>query len=131
MGGVMKKITLSFNVLAAIVVATILQACANTAVTPATQCKTPTLMPPSGSGPAGSTITVTIATETPGAYLRYTLDGSMPTCGSSGNGTTIPAQSGTVLVPIPTVFGRTLKAIACKPGLTSSDVAVGYYTPSH
>jgi hypothetical protein len=131
MGGVMKKITLSFNVLAVIVLATVLQACAHTTGGLATQCAKPTLTPSSGSGPAGSTIRVTMATSTPGAYLRYTLDGSTPTCGSSGHGTTIPAQSGTVLVPIPTVFGRTLKAIACKPGLTPSDVAVGYYTPSH
>ena len=126
----MKKITLSFDVLAAIIAVTILQACASPAGTQCV-CATPTLTPPSGNGPAGSSITVTIRTTTTGAYLRYTLDGSTPTCGSSGHGTTIPAQSGSVPVPIPTVFGRTLKVIACKPGLTPSAIAVGYYTPSH
>ena len=125
----MKKITLSFNVLAAIIAVTILQACASTAVGPATQCATPTLTPPSATGPRGSTITVTIATTTTGAYLRYTDDGSTPTGGSSGHGKLIAAQSG----PVPVVFGRTLKleAIAFKPGLTDSSIAVGNYPPSN
>jgi hypothetical protein len=123
----MKKITLSFNVLAAIVAATILQACANTAGL--TQCATPTLTPPSGSGPAGSAITVTIATSTIGAYLCYTRDGTTPTDGSSPHGTVIKAQHG----PVPVVFGRTLKlqAIAFKPGLTDSPIGVGNYTASN
>jgi hypothetical protein len=119
----MKKITLLFDVLAAIIVVTILQACASTAGTAATQCAKPTLTPPGASGPAGTTITVTITTTTMGAYLRYTLDGSTPTGGSSGHGTLIAAPSG----PVPVVFGRTLKAIAFKPGLTDSSIAVGYY----
>jgi hypothetical protein len=131
MGGVMKKSALSFNVLAAIVAATFLQACAHTAGTTQCVCKTPTLTPSSGSGPAGSAIRVTIATETPGAYLCYTLDGTIPTDGSSPHGTVIKAQSGTVLVPIPTVFGRTLKAIAFKPECTDSSIASGYYRPSN
>jgi len=128
MGGVMKKSALSFNVLAAIVAATFLQACASNG----TQCvcAKPTLTPSSGSGAPGSTIPVTIATTTTGATLRYTLDDSTPTCGSSGHGTLIPAQSGTV--PVPCVFGRTLKlqAIACKAGCTDSAIAVGLYTAS-
>jgi hypothetical protein len=131
MGGVMKKTTFSFNVLAMIIVATILQACAHTAVLTQCVCKTPTVTPSSGSGPAGSTIRVTLATETPGAYLCYTLDGTIPTDGSSPHGTVIKAQSGTVLVPIPTVFGRTLKAIAFKPECTDSAIASGYYRPSN
>jgi hypothetical protein len=120
----MKKITLSFDMLAAIIAVTILQACANTAGL--TQCATPTLTPPSGSGPAGSTITVTIATSTIGAYLCYTRDGTTPTDGSSPHGTVIKAQSG----PVPVVFGRTLKlqAIAFKPGLTDSAIGVGNYS---
>jgi hypothetical protein len=131
MGGVMKKITLSFNVLAAIVAATILQACAHMAGPTQCMCKTPTLTPSSGSGPAGSTIRVTIATETLGAYLCYTLDGTTPTDGSSPHGTVIKAQSGTILVRIPTVFGRTLKAIAFKPECADSSIASGYYRPSN
>ena len=122
----MKKITLSFDVLAAIIAVTILQACATTANL--TQCATPKLNPPGGSGPAGSSIRVTIKTATPGAQLRYTTDGSIP---RSDYGTLIAAQSGSV--PIPCVFGRTMKlqAIAFKPGLTPSAVAVGHYTASH
>jgi len=118
----MKKITLSFNVLAAIIAVTILQACASITGTQCA-CAKPTLTPPGGT--AG---TVTISTTTKGAYLRYTLDGTIPTCGSSGNGTLIPAQSGAV-----DVFGRTLKlqAIACKAGCADSPIAVGNYTASH
>ena len=95
------------------------------------QCAQPTLTPASASGAPGSTIQVTIRTATTGAYLRYTLDGSTPTGGSSGHGTLIKAQSGSV--PVPCVFGRTLKlqAIAFKPGLTDSAIAVGNYTASH
>jgi hypothetical protein len=51
--GVMKKITLSFDVLAAIIAVTMLQACASPAVTPATQCKTPTLNPEKGERSGG------------------------------------------------------------------------------
>jgi hypothetical protein len=122
----MKNIRLSFNVLAAIVALTILQACANKAGG-LMQCKTPTLDPQAATAP----VRVTITTETQGAYLRYTLDGSIPTCGSSGHGTTIPGQTGTVWVPTPTVFGRTLNAIACKAGLSDSPIASGYYTASN
>jgi hypothetical protein len=124
----MKKIALSFAALAAIIAVVILQSCA----TPAglTQCAKPTLTPPGGSGPAGSSIRVTIATKTPGAHLRYTIDGSTPSGSSGNNGTLIQAQQGSV--PIPCVFGRTLQlqVIAFKPGLTDSDIAVGYYTAS-
>jgi hypothetical protein len=126
MGGVMKKITLSFDVLAAIIAVTILQACAN--VAGLTQCATPKLDPPGGSGPAGSSISVRISTATVGAKLRFTTDGSKPT---STHGTLIAAESGSA--PIPCVFGRTLKlqAIAFKPGLTDSAIAVGNYTASN
>ena len=113
----MKKITLSFNVLAAIIAVTILQACART---PATQCAMPTLTPPNGNG---QPVAVTIATTTAGAQLRYTTDGTDPSSGPSPNGTIIPAQSGQV----PDVFGRTLKAIGYKTGMTDSPIASGKY----
>jgi len=74
----MKKITLSFEVLPAIIAVAILQACATTTTT--TQCAKPTLIPPLLSGPVHS-VTVTITTATTGAYLRYTIDGSTPTGG--------------------------------------------------
>jgi hypothetical protein len=119
----MKKITRSFDVLAAITA--VLQACAGKTLT--TQCATPTLTPQNESGPAGHSITVTIATATLGANLRYTLDGTKPTSTPPGNGKLITAQS----APVPVVFGRTLKAIACKPGLTDSPVAVGTYPVSN
>ena len=122
----MKKITLSFELLAAIIVVTILQACAGAAGTAAmttTQCAKPTLRPPGVSGPVHS-VTVTIATATTGAYLRYTLDGSTPTGGSSGHGTKILASSGKVTFPI---GHKTLKAIGYKAGWVDSLIAVGEY----
>jgi len=122
----MKKITLSFELLAAIIVVTILQACAGaagTAVMTITQCAKPTLSPPGVSGPVHS-VTVTIATATTGAYLRYTLDGSTPTGGSSGHGTKILASSGKVTFPI---GHKTLKAIGYKAGWVDSLIAVGEY----
>jgi hypothetical protein len=126
----MKKITFSFNVLAAVITVAILQACAS--VGGLTQCATPTLTPENASGAPGSTIMVTISTTTIGANLCYTIDGSTPIDGSSGHGKIISAQSGTIPVRFPDVFGRTLKlqAIAFKPGLTDSPIATGYYTAS-
>jgi hypothetical protein len=117
----MKKISLSFDVLAAIIAVTILQACAKTAIE---QCATPTLTPPSASGPKDAPITVMIATKTKGANLRWTDDGSKPT---SGYGKLIKAESG----PAPTVFGRTLKAIAFEAGYSDSSVVVGEYPASN
>jgi hypothetical protein len=117
----MQKITLSFAALAAIIAIT---ACIST---PGTQCAKPTLTP-SDASHAITSVTVTITTATPGAYLRYTLDGSAPTGGSSGNGTQIIASSGTVSVEFGLgPKGKTLKAIAYKAGLADSPVAVGNY----
>ena len=123
----MEKITLSFAVLAAIIAITGCVGTAGTAATAPTQCATPTLTPPDASNVITS-VTVRIATATKGAYLRYTLDGSTPTSGSSGNGTEVTASNGTVLV----VFGvgprgTTLEAIAYKEGLADSLIAVGNY----
>ena len=123
LGGVMNKIIVSFAVLAALLAVTILQGCATTALT---QCATPTLSPSGGSGPGGDRITVKITTATVGAYLRWTDDGSIPT---PSHGTEIQAASGDAI----TVYGRTLRAIAYKAGLTDSPIAVGKYVaqPSH
>ena len=123
----MEKITLSLAALAAIIVITILQACVGTAGTAATQCAKPTLTPSDATHEI-TFVTVRIATKTAGAYLRYTLDGSAPTGGPSGNGTEITASSGTVLVEFGVgPRGTTLKAIAYKKGLADSPVAVGNY----
>ena len=119
----MKKITPSFEVLAAIIAVTILQACATETTT--TQCAKPTLTPPGMSvvGPP-RTVTVTIKTATTGAYLRYTLDRTNPTGGPSGHGKLIAASSGNVTFS----FGhKELRAIAYKAGWTTSLIAVGDY----
>jgi len=120
----MEKISLSFAALAAIIAMT---ACAGTAGLAATQCAKPTLTP-RDAGNTITSVTVTIATATKEAYLRYTLDGSTPTGGSSGNGTDITASKGTVLVEFGVgSVGTTLKAIAYKEGLVDSAIAVGNY----
>jgi hypothetical protein len=118
----MEKIVLSFATLAAIIAMT---ACANTAGTAATQCAQPTLTPPD-AGNTTTSVTVTIATATKGAYLRYTLDGSTPTGGSSGNGTQIAAASEKVSFRVGP-REKTLKAIAYKPGLADSSIAEATY----
>ena len=121
----MEKISLSVAALAAIIAMTILLACAGAPATAATQCGKPTLIP-SDATHATTYVTVKITTKTPGAYLRYTLDGSTPTGGPSGNGTEIAAATGTVLVTIG-AQERTLKAIAYKPGFVDSPIAVAIY----
>ena len=118
----MEKITLSFAPLAAIIAMTILQACAGTA---GTRCAKPTLIP-SDATHATTSVQVTIATATQGAYLRYTLDGSTPTSGPSGNGKLIPAAKGAVLFTVGP-REKTLQAIAYKAGLADSSIAVGSY----
>jgi hypothetical protein len=60
--------------------------------------------------------------EDSGAYLRYTLDGSTPTGGLSGNGTQIAAASGKVSLSVGP-REKTLKAIAHKPGFIDSSIA--------
>ena len=104
---------------------TILQACVGTSGTAGTQCAKPTLTPSDATN-ATMSITVRIATKTAGAYLRYTLDGSAPTGGSSGNGTQIAAASGKVSFTLGP-REKTLKAIAYKPGLADSPIAEGTY----
>ena len=104
---------------------TILQGCASTEGTAGTQCAKPTLIP-SDATHATTSVTVRIVTKTAGAYLRYTLDGSTPTGGLSGNGTQIAAASGKVWFTVGS-REKTLKAIAYKPGLADSLVAEATY----
>ena len=86
-----------------------------------TQCATPTLTPPSKTGPPGQDINVTIETSTEGASLSWTDDLSTPT---PTHGKIIPSSKGVA----PTVFGRTLKAMGFKTGLTNSAIAQGVYS---
>jgi chitobiase/beta-hexosaminidase-like protein len=122
---VMEKITVLFAAVTAIIAMTILQACVGTARTAGTQCAKPTLTP-SDASRATTSVTVTIRTATAGAYLRYTLDGSTPTGGSSGNGTEIAAASGKISFTLGPKE-KTLKAIAYKTGLADSSIAEANY----
>ena len=121
----MEKITLSLAAVAAIIALTVLQACASPSGAAGTQCAKPTLAPADASNSVTS-VSVRLATATPGAYLRYTLDGSTPTGGPSGNGTQIAAASGKVSFTVGP-REKTLKAIAYKAGLADSLIAVGNY----
>ena len=121
----MEKITLSTAALAVIIAMTIPQACVSTKGTSGTQCAKPTLTPSDASS-ATTSVTVTIRTRTAGAYLRYTLDGSTPTGGASGNGTEITAARGKIWFTVGS-REKTLKAIAYKPGLADSSIAEATY----
>ena len=83
-------------------------------------CATPTLTPPNGTGHTGDPINVTVETSTTDAKLSWTDDGTQP---SPTNGNIIKASKGVA----PTVFGRTLKAMAFKAGLTNSGTVAGTY----
>jgi len=98
---------------------TILSSCEKKAAL--TQCATPTLTPPGGSGKAGDPIKVTIETSTLGASLSWSDDPSQP-----------PTHTGPHIIPgptgvAPTVFGRTLKAMAFKPSFDNSGIVTGTY----
>jgi hypothetical protein len=113
----MKKITLSFQVIAAIIAVTILQVCAGTAA--AGTCVKPTLSPQ--TTPTGSPVSVLIATTTTGAWLVYTLN-------DSEVGVLIKRQSATVTITVPTGRTTKLSAIAIKSGSNDSPPATGNYT---
>lgn len=76
---------------------------------------TPSFSPPAGSYSGAQS--VAIATATPGAVIRYTLDGSAPTWRS-------PLYAGPVLVD----WSATLKAQAFLAGSTPSSTAAAAYT---
>ena len=108
------------SVICAGVALTILSACEKKEAV--TQCATPTLTPPSKTGPANQDIKVTIETKTLGASLSWSDDPNIP-----------PTPTGPHIIAAPkgdatTVYGRTLRAIAFKPGLTDSPVAEGVYS---
>jgi uncharacterized protein (DUF1800 family) len=79
-----------------------------------------TVAPPAFSPPPGAyegVQTVELLTSTPGASIRYTLDGSSP---SSTTGTLYTG-------PVNLTASVTLRAIAYKSGLANSPLAVGAY----
>ena len=97
---------------------TILSSCEKSASL--TQCAKPTLDPSSKTGPPGQDVKVSIETKTLGASLSWTDDGSPPTPTGPH---IINGPKGDAI----TVFGRTLRAMAFKMGMTDSPVAVGEY----
>ena len=82
------------------------------------QVAAPVFFPGAGVYPSASVQNVTIVSATPGASIRYTIDGSTPT-------ETVGAlYTGPVQISVNT----TLMAIAYKSGLTDSPVTSGKYT---
>lgn len=77
--------------------------------------KTPTFNPAAGEVDEGTV--VTIASETEGATIYYTTDGSVPT-----------TESATYEEAIEVTEAMTIKAIAVKEGMTNSAVATAEYT---
>ncbi|HEU0209458.1 MAG TPA: hypothetical protein VFQ78_10820 [Candidatus Udaeobacter sp.] len=128
----MKKITLSFQLLAAIIAVTILQAYSGTPDAPdVPRLPTPQFSPNGGTVCGNITVTITIVA---GAHMVYWFDNNQL-------GRVKRQRSVTVVFPTAR-SGRTLYAIAC-PGLNTPDckkrngvrpslVAVGtYYCPQH
>jgi hypothetical protein len=111
----MKTVT---RLISASVALTILLACSKMAIT---QCATPTLTPPSGSGHVNEQLTVTIETKTQGAWLSWSDEPTVPPTTSGPH--IIKASKGDAL----TVFGRTLRAMAFKTGLSNSNIVTGTY----
>ena len=106
------------SIICAGIALTFLSACEKKEVL--TQCAKPTLSPSSGNGNSDQTLKVTIETTTPGASLSWTDDGTPPTPTGPH---IITAPKGDAL----TVFGRTLRAMAFKTGLSNSDPVQGTY----
>jgi hypothetical protein len=88
----------------------------------------PGFNPAGGNYPSANPITVTIATTTPGASIRYTTDGTQPT---ESYGTLIAAASGTASVTPAqwhsVLSGTRLQATAFKPGWKASAVHLERY----
>jgi uncharacterized repeat protein (TIGR03803 family) len=82
------------------------------------QVAAPAFLPPAGVYASGSVQIVSILSATPGASIRYTIDGSTPT---ETNGA---LYSGPVSISANTA----LKAVAYKSGLADSPVTSGSYT---
>ncbi|MGE3840549.1 MAG: chitobiase/beta-hexosaminidase C-terminal domain-containing protein [Vicinamibacterales bacterium] len=78
---------------------------------------TPTLTPAPTGTPFTSAQTVTLATPTSGAEIRYTLDGTTPTANSALYSSALTLATGT-----------TVKALAFKSGWSASTEASGVYT---
>jgi hypothetical protein len=103
----------------ATVALTILSACSTVGVN--TQCEKPTLDPPGGSGPTNQDVRVFIKTSTIGAYLSWSDNPNAPPTPTGPH--IIQAQQGYGI----TVFGRTMRAMAFKSGMTNSEIATGVY----
>ncbi len=87
-------------------------------LTAAEDVATPRFTPPAGAYPGG--VTVTLESTTPGATLRYTLDGTTPSPSHGtevANGTRLSLETDT-----------TVKVIGYQAGLNVSEVASARYT---
>ncbi len=83
---------------------------------PATAVATPAISPNGGTFTAAQQVTITCAT--PGAAIKYTIDGSVP---SATAGTDYSA-------PFTVSATTTVKAIAVKSGMTNSEIVTSMFT---
>jgi hypothetical protein len=93
----------------------IASASSNPAPTPPPQVAAPTFSPASGGNVP---VNVTISCATPGATIYYTLDGSLPTQGSTPYSNAVHLAS-----------ASTIRAVAFTNGWTPSVASVAYYGP--
>ena len=98
---------------------TVTSGVATITVTAASQCVAPTFDPVAGT--YNSSQTVTISSSTSGSTIYYTTNGSTPTT-SSSHGT-----EGEASASVTVSSSMTLKAIAYKGGMTTSDVSDAAY----
>jgi RHS repeat-associated protein len=81
----------------------------------ATEVATPTISPPDGAHPGS--VSVTLATNTPGATIHYTMDGTNPT-------NTSPVYNGS---PIQVAQSAVIKTVALKSTLDDSNVSTAIF----
>lgn len=86
---------------------------------------TPTFDPSETSQDLTTGISVTIETETPGAAIYYTTDGTDPDTGDTAYSTPVSISG------ISDGESVTVKAIAVKEGMDNSEVASITYTNNH
>ena len=85
----------------------------------------PTFDPPGSGAVYALGVTVKITSPTPGASIRYTQDGSIPT---ATTGTLISNGQSVELTPSATTDKVVLKAVAFKSGWADSEVSEATYT---
>ncbi len=96
---------------------------------PEKECGLPTFAPPPGGYTSSSTsstisMNIQIFSDTPGATIRYTTDGSDPTASSD-------RYNGPFSISFSYTTTKVVRAIAIKDGYNTSRIATGSYRRLH